>query len=52
MIWFIPDEERDTEGNKTDYILKQRKPQKYAEIKERATNLFNRHKLQLDELFN
>jgi 20S proteasome alpha/beta subunit len=44
MIWFIPNDEKDENGEKIDYEVKEKRPELYAHIKDNATDRFHKHK--------
>jgi hypothetical protein len=51
MIWFIPDNEKDKNGEKTDYVSKEGRPQQFKSIKKRATERLRKHDRELSNLF-
>jgi len=51
MIWFIPDNEKDKNGEKTDYVLRERRPQQFKSIKKRATERLRKHDTHLKDIF-
>jgi 20S proteasome alpha/beta subunit len=53
QIHFIPDEERNESGEKTDYeVNSQTRPELFARIKRNTANKFNKHKRRIGKLFN
>jgi 20S proteasome alpha/beta subunit len=50
MIWFVPDNEIEN-GEKIDYILKEKRPEQYARIRDNAIERFRKHEREINGLF-
>jgi 20S proteasome alpha/beta subunit len=51
MIWFIPDDEKGESGEKIDYVLKERRPEQYSQIRDNAIERFRTHENNIKRLF-